>query len=158
MPTLRDNIDKNKNNKIDISPKYNEINNFILDKNKWEQNLNELWNHLNNLGRNFDNLWIKDAINRYFLTPERKQLEQWIKNKVSKNEPLSKKELSLLYLEMISWWGGAFGQMQMIPGDIKFDSRQSIDKMCNGKLINYIRDKFQNPLYNMIKNINYIHI
>ena len=147
MPWLRERIDTNKNNRIDISAQCNEINNFILDKKFWEQNLNELWEHLNNLGWNLDNLWIKDALKLYFTTPEWRRLNQGIKNKVSKNEPLSKKELSLLYLEMISWWGGAFGQMQMIPGDIKFDSRQSIDKMCNGKLINYIRDKFRNPLY-----------
>ncbi len=146
MPWLRERIDTNKNNRIDISAQCNEINNFILDKKFWEQNLNELWKHLNNLGWN-DNLWIKDALGSYFTTPEWRSLNQGIKNKVSNNEPLSKKELSLLYLEMISWCGGAFGQMQMIPGDIKFDSRQSIDKMCNWKLIAYIRSKFQNPLY-----------
>lgn len=141
MPWLRENIDTNRNNQIDISSQCNEINNFILDKNKWEQNLNELWNHLNNLGRNFDNLWIKDAINRYFLTPERKQLEQWIKNKIGKDESLTKKELSLLYIKMLTEWN------EIKPQDLKFDSKQPIDKICNWTLISYIRTKYNSLIY-----------
>ena len=148
--TLRDNIDTNKNNHIDVSSQRNEITDFILDKNKWEENLNELWKHLNDLDPwKLDNLWIKDALQSYFNNPERTRLDQEIKNKVNKNELITKKELNLLYLEMISKWDNqtSFQKQKFNPQQLKFDSTQPIEKICNWALISYIKNKYNNPLY-----------
>lgn len=137
--TIKDRIDKNKNNFIDM----NEIKDFVFDKNEWEKNLNDLWKHLNNLF--FGNIiWIaqiKLVINNFFWTKEYEKIQFEIQEKIFKNAPLNKEELSLCYLEMVC------NKVNLSNEQLEFDSNRPIVQICNGKLVQFLRGKYLNFTY-----------
>jgi len=139
--TIKDRIDKDKNNFIDI----NEIKDFIFDEKEWEKNLNDLWNHLNNIFLS-NIIWIeeiKTVIINYFKSKEYEKIQFEIWEKVSNNSPLDKKELSLCYLEMISQQY----KTHLPEKQLKFDSNCPIDKICNWELVTFLKTKYLNFTY-----------
>ena len=95
---IKERIDTNKDYIVNI----NEINNFIFDNEEWTNNLNELWNYLNWLSILQNNTdIIKRALMWYFLSNEWSNESKKIWDKVKANQPLEKRELTLLYLQMI---------------------------------------------------------
>ncbi len=137
--SIKERIDQNKNNSIDT----NEINDFIFNQNEWDKNLNDLWSYLNNLPI-FNNDEIKIAVqHEFFHSKIWKEMESKILEKVNANKPLDKKELSLLYLNMISdnfiMWVRIW---QLSAEEIKFEADKPIDQICNWKLIQFIRHKY----------------
>ena len=133
--TIKDRIDHDQNNFIDA----NEINNFIFDEKEWEKNLNDLGNYLNNLSITsfmLNNDDIKKSINNYF-----NYSKEW--TKIKNNQPLNKKELSLLYLNMISdnfiMWVKVW---QYSENQIKFEADKPLNQICNWKLIQFLRQKY----------------
>lgn len=142
--TIKERIDKNKNNFIDT----NEINNFIFDQNEWDKNLNDLWSYLNDLPI-INNDEIKAAVQREFFRSEsRKKIENNIIEKVNANKPLNKKELSLLYLNMVSdnyiMWIKIW---QLSKEQITFEADKPLDQICNWRLIQFIRQKYLTFMY-----------
>lgn len=135
---IKNRIDKSKDNFIDS----NELTNFIFDEKEWRKNLTDLWNYLNKLNiSNFDE--IKFAINNYFRSSERiDNYNTKISEKVKKNVPLNKKELSLMYLKMVS--DRAFNTLPIASNNFVFDANKPIDQICNWALISYIRNEYKN--------------
>lgn len=145
----KENIDKNKDQFIDI----NEINNFIFDENEWEKNLNDIWNYLNNLERN-NNDQILITLNNFFNnTEEWKNIEKEILQNISKNKPLNKKELSLIYINMIvdrfRTWQMYFNfiKWKLSDNELNFDITKPINQICNWKLIQFIQNKYTAYMY-----------
>ena len=132
---IKKRIDTNKNQHIEN----NEIDNFL--KNSKSEELNNLWEHINNLPI-YNNDELKKALNDFFLSPERNKYDQSIKNKVRNNQPLNKTELSLMYLAMIAEPNKHFTQQQL-----KFNSNEPIDQICGWTLIRFIRTKYNFPTY-----------
>lgn len=139
---IKNRIDKSKDNFIDS----NELTNFIFDENEWGKNLTDLWNYLNNRFNfpNFDE--IKIAINNFFVSTERiDNYNKKISEKVKKNTPLNKNELSLMYLKMVS--DRTFNTLPMASNNFTFDVNKPIDQICNWVLIDYIRNEYRNRWY-----------
>lgn len=135
---IKNRIDKSKDNFVDS----NELTNFIFDEKEWAKNLTDLWNYLNKLNfHNFDE--IKSAINNYFKSPERiNNYNKKISEKIMNNDPLNKKELSLIYLKMASEWRFTWYPLS-VESNSAFDADKPIDKICNWTLISYIRNEYK---------------
>ena len=135
---IKNRIDKSKDNFVDS----NELTNFIFDEKEWAKNLTDLWNYLNELNfHNFDE--IKSAINNYFKSPERiNNYNKKISEKIMNNDPLNKKELSLIYLKMASEWRFTWYPLS-VESNSAFDADKPIDKICNWTLISYIRNEYK---------------
>ena len=135
--TIKQRIDIDKNNFIDTK----EINDFIFDEKLWEKNLNDLWNYLNELPL-FNNNEIRSAIkNGFYNSKEWLEIQQNIRKKIRKNNPLNKKELSLIYLDMLC------GDFSFIPtvlskDQIRFEANKPINQICGWQLIQFIRRKY----------------
>lgn len=143
--SINDRIDQDKNNSIDI----NEINDFIFNQNEWDKNLNDLGEYLNKLPTYFilNNDQIKNSIKNWLNNyQERKEIKKDIVNKINKNAPLTKKELSLVYLDMLS--DDNFRKFLPISNrELKFDASKPIDQICNWKLVQFIRHTYLNLMY-----------
>ena len=134
--SLKKRIDTNKNQQIEN----NEVDDFL--KNGSSEELNNLWEHLNNLPL-YSNDELKKALNNFFRSPERNKYDQTIKNKVANNQPLDKTELSLMYLAMISDSNTHLTSKEQL----KFDSDKPVDQICEWALIMFIRTKYNFPTY-----------
>lgn len=138
--SIKERIDTDKNNSIDV----NEINNFIFDKKDGEKNLNDLWDYLSNW-RSYETSWLRMTINNTFYnSQEWKNIKQDIQKKIDADERLSKKELSLIYLEMIST---NFGARRSSNWQSKFEFNKPIDQICDWELIQFIREKYHAYTY-----------
>ena len=133
---IKERIDTNKNFFIDT----NEINNFIFDENEWIKNLNDLWNYLNWLSiLQSNNDVIKRALTAYFLSKEWTDISNTIKSKVQSNKPLEKRELTLLYLQMVDMYSRTGNKYQL-----NFDP----NKPLSWELLTFIKRQYNNQLYN----------
>ena len=133
---LKERIDTNKDYIINID----EINNFIFDDKQWNNNLNELWNYLNWLPIfQSNNDIIKKALMWYFLSKEWLDESKTIWDKVRANQPLEKRELTLLYLQMIDIYSRTGKKYQW-----SFDP----NKPASWELLTFIKRQYNNQSYN----------
>ena len=133
---IKERIDTNKDYIVNI----NEINNFIFDNEEWTNNLNELWNYLNWLSILQNNTdIIKRALMWYFLSNEWSNESKKIWDKVKANQPLEKRELTLLYLQMIDVYSRTGNKYQW-----NFDP----NKPTSWELLTFIKKQYNHPTYN----------
>jgi len=135
--TIEQKIDKNKDYITDEV----EIKNFLLEDENQSQNIQELWNYLNNLQDKEYNE-IKQNLEYIMTDPEIVEMFDWIRTKVGKNEKLTDDELSILYIFAVLYW-----KSDWFTNEWKFDLSLPIEKICNGKLLFYIQRKYQNLNY-----------
>ena len=137
---IKERIDTNKNGFVDT----NEINDFIFDEKEWTNNLNELWDYLNWLyGLQLNNDIIKRGLTGYFLSPEWGNESKKIWDKIESNQQLDKREIALLYLQMINV-SSYFKNSPSSTSSSNFDP----NKPLQGDLLIFIRQQYKNLSYN----------
>lgn len=141
---IKERIDTDKNFSIDM----NEINGFIFDEKEWTNNLNELGNYLNWLSpMEIRSDVIRRALMIYFTSSEWWDISKWIEKKINSNEPLEKKEIILLYLQMINI-SSSFNNNYSSNNNYTFDPSKPIGQICWWKLLTFIRTSYISPWYN----------
>lgn len=136
--TIEQKIDKNKDHNAD----YLEIRNFLLEDENQSENIQELWNYLNNLpDRGYDE--IRQNLEYIMTDPEILKIFDWIWQKVEKNENLTDDELSILYISAVLNW-----RWTWFTNIWKFDLKLPIEKICNWQLLAYVQKRYNNSNYN----------
>ena len=151
--TIKDRIDLDQNNIIDTD----EINNFIFDEKEWDKNLNELGTYLNKLPITsiiLNNDKIKESLNNFFKSKEWEEIEKSIKEKLNTNKALDKRDLSLIYLNMLT---DKFGTWQLSKNQLIFDANKPIHEICGWALLWFIKLKY-NSTYTGESSDTYLEV